>query len=264
MMTGGRDPNTNIRDYFPGTVVDRCMRKWLSTSPEPGSGRGVMAAMVDDMIDHEMEEAKRTGDGVVRWKKHGDREMVTGFCKELLGRLEPLLDLYVLPYDYAPEYRFRARMSLPGLDGTPWPVQLWGGIDVLVRNNKIIDSEGRPQYAIFDLKGTANNSYWRKVIGQLVFYDLAIFAQFNARPKFAGLLQPMCDQPVVSLAIEEQNRSELTARLERMAHFMWRKDWAVKEDTAGCSYCEVRNRCPRFKIDPQVFQGGQVFEDLLA
>lgn len=264
MMTGGRDPSTNIRDYFHGTVVDRCMRAWLGTSPEPGSGRGVMAAMVDDMIDHELKEAARTGDGVVRWRSVDDRRNMAQWCRDLLDRLEPLLDTYVLPFDYAPEYRFRAQMYMNGLDGTLWPVQLWGGIDILVRNSKVIDEQGKPQYAIFDLKGTANESYWRKVIGQLVFYDLAVMAQFNVYPKFAALLQPMCNTTIVPLAIEEQNRDELIARLERMARFVWKKDWALREDTKGCAYCEVQGRCPRYKIDVNIFQGTQNFEDLLA
>lgn len=264
IQTGGRAPSTNIRSYFHGTVADRCMRKWLETSPEPGEGRGVMASYVDDMIEHEVAEARRTGDGIVLWKNDQDKANMAAWCRQLLTNLEPILDLYVLPFDYAPEYRFKAGMFFPGLDGTPWPVQLWGGMDILVRNPKIIDENGKPQYAVFDLKATENESYWRQTIGQLVFYDLAVLAQFNAYTSFRALIQPMCKNQVVPLNIQEQNRDELAARLERMAQFMWKRDWALKEGTEGCSYCEVRGRCPRFKIDPNVFQGTQEFEDLLA
>lgn len=237
-QTGKKNPAQDIRGYFHGTVVDRCMRAWLNDDDQKP---GEMAAMVEDMIDACALEAINTGDGVVRWKNRDDRQSMTAYCKELLTRLEPILYELVIPYDYQPELRFKTPIKLPYLNGQPTTVFLAGGIDIVVRR-----SEDPPIWCAYDLKGTQDDSYYKKVIGQGIFYDISIGHMFGSHCTEFALIQPMCKQRIVPVKITDDDRRNMMTRLERMAHAMWQKDWAPKEDTKGCDRCEVRHACTKF------------------
>lgn len=234
---GKKNPAQNIRNFFHGMVVDAVMREWLhEDDPQPG----VMVSRIDAAIDEQMLKAAESGDGVVRWKHRADRKEMAAFCKELVVRLEPILYDLILKYEFEPAKRFRAPISIPDLNGNLTSIYLSGEIDLLVRDDE-------RQWQVWDLKGTANDSYWRQTIAQLTFYDLAIHAMFGEYTVKAGLIQPMCAQRVIPVTITEKERLDMMSRIIRMAHFMWRGDWQPTESTSGCSYCAVRHACAKFK-----------------
>jgi len=233
---GMKSPVTDIRPYFRGTVVDRCMRDWLcAEDQEPGG----MAAMVDEVLDREEESARESGDGVVRWKSPADRDESRAWCRELVTRLEPILRRCVLPFDYEPALRFSVPLRVPYLDDSPQRVWLRGEMDLLVR-----DSQAR--HAVWDLKATENTDYWRKCVGQLVFYDIVVRVMTGAHPVGCGLIQPMCPEQVLPFVFTQQQRSEVVQRILGYCRSVWRGEHRPKEGTAGCSFCEVRHACPRY------------------
>lgn len=237
LRTGKRPTAQNLRNYFHGMVVDKIMRRWLD-SPQRTAGQ--MPTMVDDMIDEMSSEAAETGDGVVRWRNGGDREQLRDFCIELLNRLEPILRDKILPHPYEQAKRFKVPVHVPYLDGQPAPVLLTGEMDLLVEDDGFI---------IWDLKGTKDDQYWRKTLGQLVFYDLALLGLRGVTTRSVGFIQPMCKQPVLPFVISEHDRGQMWAAITRMASDIWRGNNACKPDAAGCSFCEVRHACPRFNPD---------------
>jgi hypothetical protein len=247
-QTGKKNPSTDIRGFFHGIVADRVMRKWLGDDDRLPNQ---MPGMVEEMIEASLAEAIESGDGVVRWKGPDDRAWVQGYCIELVTKLEPILNTLVLPYDYQPELRFRTPIMLPYLEGTPQPVILIGGIDIVVR-----EDEATNTWSAYDLKATANDSYINKVLGQGVFYDLAMRAMYGSSPRQFGFIQPMCKEQVVYTVITEDDRRELLSRLERMVQFMWRRDWEPKKENKGCSYCPFKHACEKFS---PAQQAGAIF-----
>lgn len=241
MRTGKRSKVTDLRNYFHGMVVDRAMRDWLNN---PLRRSGDMIQMVTDLIETVETEARDSGDGVVHWRNAQDRTDLGMFCVDLVRKLEPILERLVLPYRYEAATRFVAPVMIPGLDGTPTKVNLVGETDLVVYHPDGLQ--------VWDLKGTKDNSYWRKVLGQLFFYDLSMMAAKGERTERVGLIQPMCDQPVLEFKVTDEDRTTIYARIIRMAHDIWRDDQTCKADTAGCSWCEVRHACPRFQPDDDV------------
>lgn len=234
---GKKNPAQNIRNFFHGMVVDAVMREWLrEDDPQPGQ----MVTRIDAAIDSQMLKAAENGDGVVRWKHRADRREMSEFCKELVVRLEPILYDLVLRYEFEPSKRFSTPVSIPDPAGNMTEILLSGEIDLLVRD----DDE---QWQVWDLKGTANDDYWRQTIAQLTFYDVAIHSMFGDYTAKAGLIQPMCAQRVMPVRITDAERLDMMSRIIRMAHFMWKGDWQPRESTTGCSYCAVRHACAKFQ-----------------
>lgn len=238
LASGKRASGQDMRNFYHGMVVDRIMRHWLD---DPGRAPGQMRAMVDEIIDTEEARIRADGEGVVRWRNAEDKHDVREFCAELCDRLEPLLYELVLPYEFENGKRFKIPIELPGPDGRPAQVILVGEMDLFVINDGPV---------VWDLKGTRDNSYWRKVLGQLVFYDIATWAATGQQTRMTGLIQPMCDQRVIEYTISETDRSAMVSRIHRMALDMWTEQRQCKTDWAGCSTCEVRHACPRFATNP--------------
>lgn len=237
LRAGKRSPAGNLRSYFHGMVVDGLMRRWLA---DPHRRPGQMAAAVDAYIDECAAQAVADGDGVVRWKHAADRTELHEFCVELAHRLEPLLDRLVLPYPFVNGHTFRQPVVVPYLDGTPTTIVLKGEMDLLV-------TEAAGRHAVWDLKGTRDDTYWRKVLGQLIFYDLAVLAEHGTATARVGLIQPMCRRPVLEWTLGEAHRRQMWAAILRMAADIWRADDACKPDTDGCAFCEVRHACDRYR-----------------
>lgn len=233
---GKRGPATNLRNYFHGMVVDTIMKTWLS---DPHRRAGDMTAMVRDAIHDVQTQARDTGDGVVRWRTAGDQAELTQFCIDLVERLEPILRVLVLPYPFDVGYRFKVPVKIPDLTGTPTLVYLHGEMDLKVQHPDF--------WAVWDLKGTRDDQYWRKVLGQLTFYDLAGYAIHGTPSGRAGLIQPMCTEPVLEATIGPDERNAMWARIVRYAHDVWSQDVSCKDSTGGCDWCEVRHACPRFQ-----------------
>lgn len=236
LRAGKRAPTQNLRNYFHGMVVDSVMRDWLD---DPQRRPGTMPGRVEEYITRMSADAKTNGDGVVRWKHPGDRAELHEFCVELLHRLEPILTELVLPHRFVTAHRFAQPVAVPYLDGTPTTVILRGETDLLT-----VERPGR--LTVWDLKGTRDDSYWRKVTGQLVFYDLAMLAATGQPTTRVGLIQPMCTQPVVHFTVTEDQRRQVWAAITRMATDIWRGEATCRTDTDRCFMCEVSHACPRY------------------
>lgn len=232
---GKRSKVTNIRNFFPGTVVDVVMRVWLDLPAN--SVRPPMADLVSDVMDRSQEDEKERGN-IVRFRNADDRAEVEKFCTELCARLEPILTKHVLPYPHEHGKWFKVPLSIPDQDGQPRDILLTGEMDLIVDNNGPV---------IWDLKGTADNQYWRKVVAQLTFYDLAVWISSGTKTRHVGLIQPMCDERLLVLEVTDANRADLMQRIQRYAHGVWANERSCTEDTGTCHWCDVRHACSRFQ-----------------
>jgi hypothetical protein len=234
LRTGHRNQSADLRTFFPGMVCDQIMGVWLR---DPTRRSGGMAALVAETIDVAAKEAADTGDGVVRWRGPDDKAEVIEYCTETLRRLEPILSKLVLPYEFVVHNRFAVEVAIPYLTGEMVTVSLTGEMDLL--------TSPRAGNAIYDLKVTRDDGYWRKVVGQLLFYDLADILAAGRRPVAAGLIQPMCPEPVLAFTFSDDDRRRMQARIVAYATAVWRRDTPVTTDIHRCYMCAVRHACPR-------------------
>lgn len=242
---GKKNPSSNIRPFWGGTLADRVFRQWL-TQENPETGQ--MVGMLREKADFYEAEAREAGDGIVKWKDSSDKARLLTWTSELLERLEILAQQLILPFDYKADYHFKAPITIPYLDGSNAEIFLIGAIDVLVT-----DPETSHMH-VWDLKATENNSYWRKTIGQLVFYDLGIVATVGRYPTVTGLLQPMCKQQVIEAGIQDEHRSQLMQNIVKYAHSVWEEDFRPKDSNTGCSFCPYKHACVKYKKIP----GGRI------
>lgn len=232
-----KSPISDIRVFFRGSVVDLAMRRWLEQDdPRPGW----MAAHVDELLDKAEVDARETGDGVVKWRGPADKSQTRIWCRELVTRLEPILFELALPYEIQPASRFEVPLTIPGPDGAPRKIALRGEMDLITRKPRTTAT------AVWDLKGTEDTSYWRKVTGQLLFYEIAMRLMTGEWPKVSGLIQPMCPDPVLTFRFSEDDRMQMLQTICRVAEDIWRGELPPKLDNAGCSQCAVRAACPKF------------------
>ncbi len=231
---GRRQKTTNIRNFFHGMVVDHIMRDLLDNPLiRVGDHRGLVTATMD-----ELENVERDKGNMVRWRNAADRHEVREFCTELVTRLVPILDEHVLPYQYQHGQWFKVSMMIPNaVTRDMQEIVLTGEMDLIVDN-------GGP--VIWDLKGTADDSYWRKVIGQLVFYDLAVLTATGNKSRFVGLIQPMCTERLMAFEVSDAARTAMRARIVSYAHDVWREERECTQETSKCGFCEVRHACDRY------------------
>lgn len=222
--------------FFPGTVTDRVVRDWLIDDPE--NNPGMMPEMVAEIMDREEAEIL-AGRATVRWKNLEDRQNVLEECIRAVENIEPALEKYVLPFDYVADYRFKVPMDLPHPQGGFGQVFLNGAMDILVRDDN-------KDYQVWDVKHTKNNDYWRKTVGQLSFYDLAVSTMFGKGTTATGLLQPLCDERVKAFDVDDDRRAQLLQRVMAMAQDLWKEDFAPREDNRYCGFCAVKHACPKF------------------
>ena len=233
LRAGKRAKVTNSRNFFHGIVVDKIMREWLDM---PLHGTGAMERMVARVMD-EMEQDEKENNNIVRWRSAVDREELATFCTELVSRLEPILREEVLPYSYEHGKWFKVPMIIPDLGGGVREIVLTGEMDLIVNN-------GGP--VVWDLKGTADDQYWRKVVAQLTFYDIAVWWSSEVKTNFVGLIQPMCKERVLRFTVTDHDRNQMLTRIVRYAHDVWREEKSCKDGTSGCNFCDVRHACARY------------------
>jgi hypothetical protein len=242
-MQGKTRVSADSRVFLPGTVADRLMRSWLdSGDPTPGW----MVAHADEMLErfssHDSDEPDKRP---VRWRGDPavDRKKVLDFVVEVVSLLEPILLKLVVPYDYQPELKFRVPIRIPNLHGDPTVIYLIGGIDIVVRYPS-------QDFAAYDLKATTNESYVNKVLGQGVFYDIAlgIFLGDHTQPKEFGFIIPATKQPVVMTSITNDDRRMMLARIVEYAHGIWRQEFEPTTEDAPCYTCEVKHACDRYAV----------------
>lgn len=235
LASGMKSPVTDIRGYYHGTVVDICMREWLSAdNPQPG----FMNARVDQVFAEREVAARESGDGIVKWKNASDKNETRILCRNAVYRLEPLLEKICLPYDWDPAVRFSVPMWIPAPDGTQREIRLVGEIDLLVRMPHGV--------IVWDLKATRDANYYRKVIGQLLFYDIAVAAMTGKWPAAAGLIQPLCEEQLPMFQFSKDDRTQLYQRIVRVASDIWSGNVLPKVDNKGCNRCAARPACPKF------------------
>lgn len=234
LRSGKRAKAQDLRLFFHGMVVDNVMRDWLA---HPDRANIDMRDLVESRIERGQQEAIDSGDGVVRWRHANDRDDLRAFAVELVRRLQPILDERVLPYEYYCGYRFKHPLTLP--DGTD--IVLNGEMDLLVADHG---------WAVWDLKGTKDNGYWRKVVGQLAFYDIATKIDRGEHPRLTGLIQPMCDEPLLTFQFDAEARRIMFARILRYVEDVKAANEQCRADTSGCSWCEVKHACPRYTPTP--------------
>lgn len=233
LRDGKRAKVSNIRNYFAGMVVDHIMRDWLAN---PLIRHGDIGQLVTNYMD-EMENAERGKGNLVRYRDASDRQTVRDFCVELVRRLEPILETQVLPYQYQCGTWFKIPMNLE-YQGESRPILLTGEMDLLVDNNGSV---------VWDLKGTADDQYWRKVIGQLTFYDLAVWFSSGRKTRFVGLIQPMCTERTLAFEVTDAARADLMTRIQQYAFDVWSGERTCTDNTSACHWCEVKHSCSRFQ-----------------
>jgi hypothetical protein len=238
--TQKRAPLANTRNYFAGNVTDRVVREFLNNG-----GEGDMPAMVEAIMDRELkiiaegDPEKGVEPGVMKWRDSGDRAKVTAECKEAVALILPALEKFVLPYEYQPDFKFQAPVTVPHPDGGMETILLIGYMDIIVR-----DDRGR--WWVWDVKHTKDNSYWRKTYPQLSFYDLAVELMFGQPTIRTGLLQPLATPGVLPFQINANERAQLMPRIVNMAHDIWKEDHTPRNDNTLCGWCEVRHACSKF------------------
>jgi hypothetical protein len=241
---GKRSKVSNIRNFFAGMVVDNIMRDWLD---QPDLRHGDTQALVSAAMDS-MEDTERGKGNMVKWRDAADRDQIRQFCVNLVDRLEPLLEEHVLPHSYEHGKWFKVPLSITDRNGQPRDILLTGEMDLLVDNDGPV---------VWDLKGTADDEYYRKVVAQLTFYDVAVWASSGVKTRFVGLIQPMCTQQIRAWEVTDDARAQLLSRIERYANGVWADERACTDKTAVCHWCDVRHACPRYSQP-----GIDVFGDL--
>ena len=228
----------NARGFFPGTVTDRVVTDWLNNEPEKNPG--MMPHMVNDWIDKAKTDLKEQEGRDVVWKSKVDRDEVRADCIQAVTRIELDLNEFVLPYDYQPDFRFKAPLMMPSPDGAMDLAVINGAMDILVRR-----PNGR--FCVYDVKMTRDNDYWKKTVGQLDFYSLATQIMFGEPALFTALLQPMCDKRVFEWGTPTAQLGRLMQSVQNYAWDVWSNDFPLAPNRKPCYDCDVKHACSRFK-----------------
>lgn len=234
--TGKKATMENQRVFFPGTVTDRVVRDWLAG--DPYNNPGLMVDMVESFVQREQDNIEAEGKKLY-WKDAGDRDNIILECQKAVRIIEPDLERLVLPYEYDVDFKFRAPMMAPHPDGTMQSILLIGYMDIIVKQAENV-------WAVWDVKHTKDNQYWKKTRGQLSFYDLAVDIMFGAPTSEVGLLQPLCTEPVRKFVLEEEDRTILETHVLRMATDIWKENIEPNAPISACYYCNVKHACSRF------------------
>lgn len=235
--TGHRASLDNQRVFFPGNVTDRVVRAWLMDNPQANPGD--MPKMVESIMDGEREKILAKGQ-VMTYKDLNDREQILKDCTEAVTKIEPALQKYVVPYKFTADFSFKSPLQLPHPSGGTGPVFLNGYMDILVQDDK-------DRFWVWDVKHTRDDSYWRKTVGQLTFYDWAVFCLYGQTTVARGLLQPLCKKQVLPVAIGEDQRQQMMQRIGAFARDTWLDDHAPNRDSKACGFCSVKHSCEKFK-----------------
>lgn len=237
ISAGMKSPVADVRNYFQGNVTDRCMGDWLSLEKqEPGW----MAAHVDEILDREEANVRETGDGVVKWRHREDKAQVRAWCRECVTRLEPILFELIIPHLFEPHSRFEVPLTIPGPGGEPRKILLRGETDLRTwRSEKV-------PLSVDDLKATENTAYWRQVTGQLMFYEIATWGMTGQWPEVSRLIQPMCQERVLTFYFSAEHRREMFVTICRVANDIWRGELPPKADSVGCDRCAAKAMCPKY------------------
>lgn len=234
--TGRKAPMANQRVFFPGRVTDRVVRDWLAD--DPYNNPGAMPGMVEAYVEREYQAVLASG-GKMIWKDELDRQAIIDECKLAVTKIEPDLERLVLPYEYDVDFKFTAVLEVPHPAGHTETVLLIGFMDIIVRRD-----DG--SWAVYDVKHTKDNSYWRKTRGQLSFYDLAVDIMFGSHTFEVGLLQPLCKETAKMFELGEPDHTKIETDVLAMANDIWKGNFEPDAPISACYYCDVKHACSRF------------------
>ena len=236
------------RIFLPGTLCDLTQRRWLdSPNPQPGE----MTGMIDKIFDEIVER----GESKIHWKGNptDDQQAVKAHCKKMVLRQEAWLLEHVIPYHYQAEVKFKAHMQVPYIcDDRQAPVTLIGGIDLVVQ-------PPGGKFRLYDLKITSDDGYIKSTLGQLTFYDLAwgiIQGDFYHADEW-GFLTPGLSNITVPVTVSREDRQVMLSRIIKYAQGVWSDSWAPKASDTGCTWCEARSVCDKFKVIAVVDENGK-------
>ena len=245
--TGRKASVDNQRNFLPGNITDRVVRDWLLG--DPWNNLGGMPDMVPEYLNKAVSNAAEQN-GVIIWKGAEDKANVIEKCTKAVTRIEEDLKRVVLPYEYTPDYAFKATLEVP-VRGRDEPVQLLlnGYMDILVKR-----AEG--EYGIHDVKHTEDSSYWKKTFGQLVFYDVATRLTEGTFAQHTSLLQPLCKETEKSFIITDDDRMKMFQSITNYAQDYVNNNVTPSPDPGQCVMCNVKHACVLFK--PKMKNGKKV------
>lgn len=225
-------PGKDVRNFLAGNVVDSIQKAWLENPV------GSMADLVDEHFEKSIAKAQEKD--TIKWRSKNDKKNIHTNCVKAVASLQPILEARVLPYDYEPAKWFYVPIKIQNPKTSQVEeIVLRGEFDLLVRDNN-----GR--FIVWDLKTTADNDYWKKTLGQLLFYDLVVLSMFGQPPIKTGLIQPLCDEQVKEFYFDQSHRAEMWGRINAMMRDVWDGNFEPKVDNTGCSFCEVAHKCKKF------------------
>lgn len=161
-------------------------------------------------------------------------------CREAARILEPILLKYVVPYQFQVDYRFKAPLRVEDPRGGFVDVLLIGAMDILVYMPE------RDAFAIYDVKHTKDNGYWRKTMGQLNFYDLVVELTEGQASKALALFQPLATPTIKPIALTENMKTELLQQINGFVIDVVRDDLPPNQDSRSCRYCDFKHACTKF------------------
>lgn len=235
VRTGKRSKMENQRNFLPGNVTDRVVRRWLM---DPDRKPGQMVEWVPEQLEIEIAAAK-----VIKWKHVGDKEEVLQDCLEAAKLIEEDLIEHVTGpgVEIYADYSFKAPFHAARAEGgDPLHVTLNGFMDILIK-----DKHGR--WWIFDVKHTKDSSYWKKTQGQMSFYAMAVWLIHGKQPSGAFLLQPLASPRVKPVDIERDALKVLAQNITSMANDIDKDEMPPRDDTTLCGWCSVQHACVKFK-----------------
>lgn len=234
--SGHKAKMENQRVFFPGTVTDRVVRDWLADNPY--ANPGLMPEMVESIVKREQENIENAGKQL-RWKDPADRDSIIKECQTAVTKIEPSLERLVLPYDFDVDFGFKAPMTIPNPAGGKTDLLLIGYKDIIVRQKPDV-------WAVYDVKHTKDDYYWKKTRGQLSFYDLAVDVMFGVPTVEVGLLQPLCKETERIFHLTDEDRAILLSHVQNMADDIFLKNFEPDAPVSACMFCNVKHACSRF------------------
>lgn len=239
--SGKRAKMADQRIFFPGTVTDRVVRDWLADNPY--SNPGLMPEMVESIVQREQDKIEAAGKQL-RWKNDADRDSIIRDCQEAVTKIEPSLNNLVLPYEYDVDFGFKAPMVVPNPAGERTNLLLIGYMDIIVKRPQ--EGDQPEWWAVYDVKHTKDDYYWKKTRGQLSFYDLAVDIMFGNTTQEVGLFQPLCKEPERIFHLEDKDRAILLSHVQGLSDDIFNENFEPDAPISACRFCDVKHACSRF------------------
>lgn len=235
---------TNVRNFLGGNLVDRVVRDWLLD--DPINNLDAMPEMIPEYIKSVEKEATKKDGAFIKWHSTEDRDNVIKDGIEAVRRIQPDLEELVLPYEFQADYAFKTPVKVDVRGHGEVELMLNGFMDILVKR-------APQEFSILDVKMTKNESYWKKTVGQLIFYDTSLILSEGVYGMHHALLQPMCKEQVKTFDVRNEDRMKMFQSISSYAADVLNENFAPTKETSICGNCDFKNACVLFK--PQIVNG---------